>query len=166
MTGTRALDPDLLRTYLSDHVAAAAAIARRVNRMAKAYPSSPIAQPMAALVPQLAQERAWLISVAQGQHVRLSTWKSGLAVAGEQVGRLKLNGRIVRASPLSPMLELELLGSGLRGKRSVWLTLREWAPELDIDVAVLGELLADVGRQIEQVEQLMTQCRPQALSRS
>lgn len=163
MSAARTLDESLLATYLSDHVAAAAGMRNRVARMVRAYPQGPLAHSMRQLAQALDGERDWLITLTDSQQVHLSRWKS-LAVAGaERLGRLKLNGRVVRTSPLSPLLELELLNSGLRGKRSLWLTLQEWSSELRLDEAELQSLLADVDDQIEQAEQLAAQIRVAAL---
>ena len=58
---------------------------------------------------------------------------------GSQLGRLKLNGRLVRRSPLSDVLELEALGAGVTAKRDLWLALgvvEPAIPELDADQLV------------------------------
>jgi hypothetical protein len=55
--------------------------------------------------------------------VEPSRVKNGLAWTVEKVGRLKLNGRLARRSPLSTLLELEALETGISGKRSLWTSL-------------------------------------------
>jgi hypothetical protein len=49
--------------------------------------------------------------------------KNGLGWTAEKAGRLKLNGRIVRRSPLSTVVELEGLAAGILLKRSLWTSL-------------------------------------------
>lgn len=46
--------------------------------------------------------------------------KLALARLAEVVGRLKPNGRVVRRSPLSPVVELEALATGIHGKLLLW----------------------------------------------
>jgi hypothetical protein len=161
----RKLDDALVEVYLSDHAAGAAAMIRRLRRMAAAYDSE-LAAAMAALADTLESERAWITALMRSRKLTPSRWKTAAAVVGERIGRLKLNGRTFQESPLSPLLELELLGSGLRGKRSGWRTLLEWSTELRIEPAELEALLADVERQIDQVEDLLVKQRRKALRRT
>ena len=138
---------------------------RRVRRMAGTYDRE-LAEAMDILADDLERERNWIVALMGSRQLTLSRWKTAAAVVGERIGRLKRNGRTFHQSPLSPLLELELLGSGLRGKRSGWRTLLEWSAELDIDTSELTDLLADVERQIDQVESLLATRRPTALRRS
>ena len=50
----------------------------------------------------------------------------------ERLGRLKLNGRLLRRSPLSDLLELETLVVGITGKQALWVSLRE-IPSIKIE---------------------------------
>jgi hypothetical protein len=165
MSNDRTVDDNLVEIYLSDHAAAAAAMTRRIRRMAAAYDRE-LAAAMAELADALERERNWILSVMEGRQLTLSRWKTAATVVGERIGRLKRNGRSFQQSPLSPLLELELLGSGLRGKRSGWRTLLEWSTELQIDTDELNALLADVERQIEKVEELLVMQRRKALRRT
>ena len=56
--------------------------------------------------------------------VEPSQAKDVLARLAERVGRLKLNGRILRRSPLSDVVELETLVVGITGKEALWESLR------------------------------------------
>ncbi|MBA2239783.1 MAG: hypothetical protein H0W09_00835 [Solirubrobacterales bacterium] len=49
--------------------------------------------------------------------------KSALAWAGEKAGRLKLNGELLKYSPLSRLVEIEGLVLGVEGKLSLWRAL-------------------------------------------
>lgn len=164
MSETRQLDPTLLQIYLSDHAAGAAAILHRLRRMASVYEGE-LSTEMGRLADSLEREREWILELMRSRGLRPSLWKSVSTGIGEMIGRLKLNGRTVRQSPLSPLLELELLASGLRGKRSGWRTLREWSGELGLDSSDLDALLEDVDAQIDRTEQLLRDHRPTALRR-
>ena len=78
--------------------------------------------------------------------------KIAVAWVGEKAGRLKLNGRILGRSPLSPVVELETLAIGITGKLLLWRLLRE--RQLPGSAAVdLDDLIARAERQREEVEQ-------------
>lgn len=163
MPGTGTLDPQLLKTYLSDHAAGAAAMIERVRRMARVHDDSDLCVAMERFAVALTIEREWLLRLARRNGLTPSGWKSVGTWAGERLARLKPNG-LVRHSPLSPLLDLEILGSGLRGKRSIWRTLLVWSDETGADPAELERFLADVDEQIRVVEQLLAATRPGALA--
>jgi hypothetical protein len=52
-----------------------------------------------------------------------STTKKVLAWTLEKAGMLKLNGRILRPSPLSQLVELEAPALGVKGKKALWRSL-------------------------------------------
>ena len=65
---------------------------------------------------------------------------------------MKLNGRFVRRSPLSDVLELEALLSAVRGKRAGWEGMRVLATnDARIDVAELDDLIVRADSQIERL---------------
>ena len=66
--------------------------------------------------------------------VRRNTAKVAGAWAAEKLGRLKLNGRLRGYSPLSRLLELEMLHIGITGKLELWQALQQ----------TLGSKLSDV----------------------
>ena len=67
----------------------------------------------------------------------------------ERLGRLKLNGRLLRRSPLSDLLELETLVVGITGKQALWISLRE-IPSIKIEE--LDQLLERAEEQKRVVE--------------
>jgi hypothetical protein len=88
-----------------------------------------------------------------GMHVSLP--KVGLAWVGEKMTRLKTNGRLVRRSPLSDLVELEVMYLGVSGKEAGWRTLRIAAEQDDrLDVDRLDELIARARRQVATLERL------------
>jgi hypothetical protein len=76
--------------------------------------------------------------------VKRSRVKNSLAWTVEKAGRLKLNGRLLRYSPLSRVYELETLEAGIVGKRSLWTNLQS------MDDSRLAGL--DLQRLIERAE--------------
>ena len=77
--------------------------------------------------------------------------KVALAWLAEKAGRLKPNGRIVRGSPLSPVVELEALEIGIYGKLLLWKLLRDRRPPGSTAVD-LDELIARAERQLAELE--------------
>ena len=55
--------------------------------------------------------------------VRPSATKVGLVRIAERLSRLKLNGTLLQRSPLSRVVELEVLVVGIRGKEALWTAL-------------------------------------------
>ena len=145
------VDHRLLRIYVSDHVAGAAGALARVERMSRTYAQTPLGGPLADLAEDLADERAVLLEVADRLDLPLSRWKSLATAVGERAGRLKLNGRLTSASPLSALLELEVLRGGVCAKRGIWQSLASWSAALGLDQ---GRFL-DLDRQaVDQIEML------------
>ena len=78
--------------------------------------------------------------------------KSGSAWLLEKAGRLKLNGQLRGYSPLSRLVELEALESGVAGKRSLWETLSDAFPEdLRLSGIDLGALADRAERQLDEI---------------
>ena len=135
------MDAPLLRIYLRDHHAAAAggvALARRALGA-----SDPIAA-------QIAEDRETLEAIMGQLGVSANPLKVGLVQILERLGRLKLNGRFLRRSPLSDVVELETLVVGVRGKEALWTALRTAGVRLEgIDLDALVDSARAQGAAIE-----------------
>jgi hypothetical protein len=132
-----------LSIYLRDHHAASAggvALARRALG-----PSHPIAQ-------QIARDRETLAEVMRQLDIRPSATKVGLVRVAERLGRLKLNGRLFKRSPLSRIVELEVLVVGIRGKEAMWTALL--AGRLSLQGIDLAALVESATTQIREVDAL------------
>ncbi|SDQ25662.1 NAD-dependent epimerase/dehydratase family protein [Leucobacter chromiiresistens] len=138
--GSGELDWELFGLYLSDHLTGATAGAERMERMSAAYIDTPVYAGLSELAEELRLERAFLAHLIDDLEVRRRFTRQAAAWVGERVGRLKLNGRTFTRSPLSLILELELLRSAVIGKLGLWQVLSEHAPDLDLDASVFDEL--------------------------
>ena len=156
------VDLTLVRTYLNDHITGASAVASRVRRMSTSPDAGADAPALAELARELEQERRVHEATARALGLRLSRWKHLGAAVAERVARLKPDGRALRRSPLSLVLELEVLRSGLEGKRLGWMTLREHADVLGLDVERLDTLVARSRTQAGTVEEIVARARPRA----
>lgn len=119
----------LLGIYLQDHLALATAGIRLAQRCrAENRGDGDLARFLDRLVSELRQDRTLLTEVAHALGTRRDVVKEVAAVAGELVGRLKPNGRILTYSALSRVWELEALMAGTLSRRTLWQTLARLQP--------------------------------------
>jgi hypothetical protein len=141
-----------LAIYLNDHLAGAVAaveLARRVE--------------LGALADEIEEDRRALLDIMARLDVGQDRLKVAASWVAEKVGRLKLNGELLRSSPLSRLEELEVLGLGVEGKLALWRTLRqELADELQgVD---LDSLITRARSQRRRIERLRLEAARSALS--
>jgi hypothetical protein len=117
------MEQKLLAIYLNDHLAGSVLGSELTRRVARQNRGSPLGESLEQLLEEIVHDKRTLESVLEATAVRRSPIKPRVAWALEKIGRLKLNGRIRRYSPLSRLLELEALEMGIRGKRSLWQAL-------------------------------------------
>jgi hypothetical protein len=89
-----------------------------------------------AIAAQISDDYAALVEVMRSVGVTPRRSFAWLGRLGERLGRLKLNGRVVRGSQLSTLVELEALRLGVLGKLQGWRSLSVAAqrdPRLDRD---------------------------------
>ena len=89
-------------------------------------PSSP------ALADEITAAREALRAIIEALDLRQRPYRQAAAWVAERVGRLKLNGRVRTRSPLSPLLELELMRAAVNGQAGLWETLADLAPDLGL----------------------------------
>ena len=121
---SRSADSDrLLRIYLADHRAGAAAGLARAKRFAAANAVSFLADDAAAVCRAIEHDVNVLDEIIDRLECRPSRSKMLIARAAEFIGRLKPNGKLRGYSPLSRLIELEMLVAGIRTKESLWRSL-------------------------------------------
>jgi UDP-glucose 4-epimerase len=89
-----------------------------------------------------------------------------LAALAERAGRLKLNGRLLETSPLTPLLEIELMRSAVVGKLGGWRTLEEYADDVGLDPERFATLAELAQRQLALLDRLHEQTRERAFRRT
>jgi hypothetical protein len=111
------------------------------------------------------EDRASLELVRRALGLPRDFLKEGAALVAERVGRLKLNGRLLRYSPLSRLVELEALCTAVQGKQALWRALRRLSrtePRLqDFDFDVL---IARAESQLKGLERLRVQAADTAFT--
>ncbi|MFB7664018.1 hypothetical protein ACFC1R_08725 [Kitasatospora sp. NPDC056138] len=125
-----------LSVYLNDHLTGAFGGAALAHRMADTHADDHRAAELRSLAQQVAEDRDELVRIMTRLGVPVRHYRMWLGIAAERVGRLKPNGTLVHRSPLSDLLELEAMRTGVEGKAALWRALRAIAdqdPRLDPD---------------------------------
>ncbi|MEU0009098.1 hypothetical protein ABZ079_33795 [Streptomyces sp. NPDC006314] len=144
----------LLGIYLNDHLAGATAGAQRAGYLARASRGSALGRALAPVAAEIDEDRAALLDIMRDLGVPVRRYKVWTGWTAEKAARLKGNGRLVRRSPLSTVLELEALRLGVEGKAAGWATLRRIASTDErLDAALLDALLDRAGHQRDTVEE-------------
>jgi len=121
------LDGRMLALYLRDHHALLVAMGELANRM-NAPARSDGQQAFAARLGQAAaDDRASVEELLRRLDSAPSQIRQAAAWSFEKVGRLKLNGRVVRSSPLAAVTELEGCKILLESDRALWSGLAQLA---------------------------------------
>jgi hypothetical protein len=144
----------LLAIYLNDHLAGAALgieLARRLRSSNRG--DAEFGQPLAEICGEIEADRETLIRLMERLDVDRGQLKPALVKVAERFGRLKPNGQLRGYSPLSRMLELEVLASGIGGKVQLWNALEErFGESLDgFDFHALAERADRQGQRVEDL---------------
>jgi hypothetical protein len=112
-----------VRIYVNDHRAGAAGGVALARRSEDNNRGSALGDALASIVREIAADELILTAVADRLSISEDPIKRVLGRAGELFGRLKANGRLRGYSPLSRVIELEMLLAGIDAKRSLWRSL-------------------------------------------
>jgi hypothetical protein len=142
-----------LPIYLNDHYAGSTLGVELAKRAAKnSADNAEFGPPLATLATEIDEDRDALKRIMGRLDVSEDRIKASIFWLGEKVGRLKPNGELLHFSPLSRVVELEGLITGVGGKLSLWRTLLELAEREDrLDA---GELDVLAGRAEDQLLRL------------
>lgn len=143
-----------LSIYLNDHLAGSTVgveMARRVRGSNEDDPE--FGPPLAEICAEIEADRETLRAVMDQLGVGQSKVKPLAAMLGERMGRLKTNGQLRGYSPLSRLVELEVLQIGVVGKRRLWRALEHTQAD-DLSDFDLGELAERATSQLRRLEAL------------
>ena len=149
---TRGVETRLLAIYLNDHLAGATGALELARRARTANRGTPFEAPLARLTVELEEDRATLRRLMRRLGVTRDPVKEWAGWLAEKCGRLKLNGRLAGYSPLSRVLELELLALAVEGKRALWRSLAHVAGE---DARLQGIDFGALGRRAQRQRRLL-----------
>ncbi|ADP84522.1 hypothetical protein [Pseudofrankia inefficax] len=159
----------LLGIYLNDHLAGSTAGLRLARRLAEGHDSTALGPALASISREIDTDRAAFIAILTRLGISRRRYKMVAGWLAEFFARAKANGRILRRSPLSSVVELEMLRLGVEGKSLGWQTLRTVAlhdPALDLDSDELDVLASRARHQASRLEELRTAAIREALSRN
>jgi hypothetical protein len=160
--GTSRSGRKLLQIYLDDHWAGAAAGRALAQRLFANNRNTEWGDRLLDLVNQIDQDHRILGEIRDALGFDGGKAKRYLALAGERVGRLKPNGRMVSYSPLSRLLECEAMEAGVSGKRSLWVSLNEAVQGAGLAGYDFGELISRADAQIDLLRSFHSEAAAQA----
>ena len=141
---------DYLETYLQDHRAGAEMGSDLARRLADENGGTPYADFLLGLAREIEQDVAVLEDIMGRFDVGRAVLKTAGAKVGEKLARLKPNDQLTGYSPLSRVLELEGLRSGVEGKLGLWDSLAQIAPhDSRLDEDEIARLQAKAKAQLE-----------------
>jgi len=155
----------LLRIYLQDHHAGATTGLELARRAHGSNRGNEYGQALAKIVDEIAADQKALEGVMDELGFEADKIKDLGAWTLEKAGRLKLNGQLSGYSPLSRVVELEGLVTGITGKISLGDALLEIAVlEPTLDAARLERLRERGESQRATVEELRKRAAREAFA--
>jgi hypothetical protein len=143
---------DAFGTYLSDHHAGATFGVELARRARDENEGTSYAAFFSRLATEIEQDRDELAAIMRSLDVGSDRLKESVAWAGEKLGRLKPNGRVLGYAPLSRVLELESLIAGVSAKLALWRGLEELvSQEPRLDAELLARLADRAQRQLRDL---------------
>ena len=163
--GRLLMNEKYLRIYLQDHLAGSTAGLELARRTRGANEGTEYGPPLAKIADEIEADRRMLQGIMEDLGFGGDRLKIAGAWALEKAGRLKLNGELTSYSPLSRLVELEGLLTGITGKKGLWVSLLELAPsEPRLDADVLGRLRDRAEEQRTTVEELREKAAREAFA--
>ncbi|SDK79266.1 hypothetical protein SAMN04487916_10387 [Arthrobacter sp. ov407] len=156
------VDKKLFGLYLSDHLAGATAGQGRIERMARDFTDTPFHAELSALATQIREEREYVRGLVGDFGLPRRTPRRAAAWVAERAGRLKLNGRVVNRSPMTLVLESEVMRSAVMGKLGLWQTLQDLSGDLGLDGARFDGLATKAREQIATLDRVHEYARRRA----
>lgn len=144
----------LLAIYLNDHLAGATLGVELARRLRSSNQGDPeMGRPLGRICSEIEVDRDTLVQLMDRLEISRDRVKPVLAKVAERLGRMKPNGRLRGYSPLSRVLELEILSSGVGGKVQLWNALEQRFGE-SLDGFDFDELAARADTQGRRLEDL------------
>jgi hypothetical protein len=154
-----------LRIYMQDHLAGSTAGIELARRTRGANEGTKYGPPLAKIADEIEADRRQLQGIMEDLGFGGDRLKNIGAWTLEKAGRLKLNGEFKGYSPLSRVVELEGLLTGITGKKGLWNALLQIAPaDPRLDTARLERLRDRAESQRETVEDLRQDAAQEAFA--
>ena len=159
------VDMDFLGLYLSDHLTGATAGAERIERMAADFVDTPVFAALSELAAEIRGEHLYVQHLIGELGLRRRPIAEAVSWVGERVGRLKANGSLLKRSPMTLVLEAELMRSAVIGKLGMWQTLDDNAEGLGLDAEQFREFAQKAEHQREVLDTVHSYARSRAFRR-
>lgn len=143
----------LLAIYLNDHLAGSTGALELLRRAGKAERYTEFGPFFDRLRQEVDRDREPVEELMDSLGIAQSRVKRAGAWALEKAGRLKLNGSVVSRSPLSRLLELEALSTGVSGKLGLWQALSEFPDDPALSGLDLPTLIGRAEAQLAELEE-------------
>ena len=145
----------MLGIYLNDHLAGATTGTELARRMVHEHRKTAYGGKLGKLAAEISEDRQALLGLLADLGVPARRHKVFAAWLAERIGRMKPNGRLLRRSGLSVLVELEALRLGALGKAALWRALLSVsAQEARLDADQLERLLRRAEEQITTLDSL------------
>ncbi|MEU6261023.1 hypothetical protein [Streptomyces sp. NPDC047043] len=155
----------MLGIYLNDHLAGATTGTELARRMVQEHQGSAYAGTLGKLSAEISQDRQALLRLVADLDLPIRRYKLYGAWLGEKITRVKPNGRLLRRSGLTLLVELETLRTGVQGKASLWRSLLSAsARDSRLDADWLEQLLDRAEQQIQALDVLHARAAEALLS--
>lgn len=118
-----------LATYLNNHLAASTSVLELLAQLAATHEQRELGPFFATLRADILTERQQLAGLMEGLAIEENSLRQAGAWLAEQVSRLKLRLDSPTAEALRLLEALEIITTGLAGKRSLWQSLSVAAEE-------------------------------------
>jgi hypothetical protein len=159
------LDRKLLGIYLNDHLAGSTVGLELAKRARGSNRGTEYGDVLERVAREIEEDRDTLQRLMDALEVGRDRPKVLFGWAAEKLGRLKPNGRLLGYSPLSRLIELEMLALGISGKLSLWEALKEVAGEdARLDAQELTRLADRAERQRSEVWRLRQRAAGEAFA--
>jgi len=136
-----------VRIYIADHSAAATAGVALTRRCLRNNDGTALGTVLRQLLHEIEEDATTLTAIRTELNLRGDPLKRAVAVVAERLARVKLNGRLVGYSPLSRLIEIEGILTGIDAKRSLWLALQQHAGTTALDRFDVSELVGRAEKQ-------------------
>jgi len=147
-------NPAVLGIYLNDHLGGAT-MGVELFRRASGSAQGSVKTQLQELTTQVERDRESLLTLMGTLGVPVRRYKVLGGWVLEKAGRIKANGRVLRRSPLSDLIELEGLVLGVQGKAAGFRALRRLADtDPRIEASNIDRLIERAEQQADTLEQL------------
>ncbi|GAA2021444.1 hypothetical protein GCM10009839_18100 [Catenulispora yoronensis] len=159
------LNKRFLSIYLNDHLTVATIGRDLARRAIRATHDQDEHNRLRKIGRELAEDAESLREIMRRLEIRVDPIKAFAGWLGEKMGRLKLNGHLLRRSPLSDLVELEAMSTGVSANLAGWSLLREMAAAAEgLDIHELDRLIDRAESQLAVLERIRLRVGASALA--